>query len=282
MEHSGGIVSTIFYFFYLQYMVRLFGFEKINANSIISLFICAFFPGFIYLHAVFPLSLCLFLIAAFIYHLRQKDFIYCGILAMFLSWSYSSGLFILLPIGLYFLGIFIYEKRIAWKEGLKVFLPVSVGLLILYGYDYWALGHWNAMFLVQQKYSHGFYSLWSMLTARFGRLCENITNPNGIIQLQNFFVFGLVFWLLLSVIREFRGDKFDKPELLFYIGLIVAYWFLPFSMGLEISLYRGSIMLAVLTFLWQDKSLDFKIMLLISCAIFVFPMAAYFYKEIMI
>jgi hypothetical protein len=282
MEHSGGIVSTVFYFFYLKYMARLLNLDAINAHSIVSLFLCAFFPGFIYLHAVFPLSLCLFLITAFIYHLQKQDFLYCGILAMLLSWSYASGLFILLPIAFYFLGILFYEKRWAWKAGFKVVLPVFLGLLMLYGYDYWVTKHWDAMFLVQQKYTHGFYSLFDMFKARFARLCENITNANGIIQLQNFYVFALVIWLVITIIKEFFKDTFNKPELLFYVGFIIAYWLLPFSMGLEISLYRGSITLAVLLLLWRNKSLDFKLMLLLSFAIFIFPMAAYFYKEIMI
>jgi hypothetical protein len=282
MEHSGGIVSTIFYFFYLKYMSYLLKIEKINADAVISLFLCAFFPGFIYLHAVFPLSLCLFLMSALIFHLQKKDFFYCGIWAMLLSWSYASGLFILLPIAFYFFGILIYEKRYAWKEGLKIVLPVLVGLLMLTGYDYWATKHWDAIFLVQGKYNHGFYNLLYMFSARFERLCENITNPNGIIQLQNFYVFALICWLLITAIKLFRKSELNKPELLFYIGFIIAYWFLPFSMGLEISLYRSSIMLAVLMLLWTDKALDFKIMLLISFGIFVIPMIAYFYKEIMI
>ena len=281
-EHSGGVVSTIFYFLYLKYMARLLNLERIDANSIVMLLLCAFFPGFIYLHAVFPLSLCLFLIAAFIFHLQKKDFFYCGILAMLLSWSYASGLFILLPITCYFLGVLITEKRIAWLDASKIMLPVFLGMIILYGYDYSVTGHWDAMFLVQKKYNHGFYFLWDMFALRFNQLCENITQPNGIIQLQNFYVFILAFWLLLSAIRATINKKFNKPESFFYIGFLIAYWFLPFCMGLEISLYRSSILLAVLLLLWKDKSLDAKIMLLLSFGIFVFPMVAYFYKNIMI
>jgi hypothetical protein len=246
------------------------------------LFLCAFFPGFIYLHAVFPLSLCLFLITAFIYHLQKQDFLYCGFLAMLLSWSYASGLFILLPIAFYFIGILIYERRFAWKEGLKVVIPVLLGLLILFGYEYRTTGRWDAMFLIQAKYKHGFYPVWEMINGRFGRLIETIHNGNGIIQIQNFYVFALVVWLLISVIKEFKKSQFNKPELLFYIGFIIAFWFLPFSMGLDISIYRNCIFLAVLLVFWKDKSLDFKVMLLISFGIFVIPMVAYFLKEIMI
>jgi hypothetical protein len=282
LEHSGGIVSTIFYFFYLKYMSHLLNIERMNADSVISLFLCAFFPGFIYLHAVFPLSLCMFLITTFILQLQKKNFFYCGLLAMLLSWSYSSGVFILLPIAFYFLGILKYEKRWAWKDALKIVVPIIVGLFLLFGYDYWATKHWDAMFLVQIKYNHGLYSPFYMFLLRFERLCEFILHPNGIIQIQNFYVFALVCWLLFTAVKSFSNTKFNKPELLFYIGFIVAFWFLPFSMGLEISLYRGSILLAVLILLWQDKSLDFKLMLLISFAIFVIPMIAYFYKEIMI
>jgi hypothetical protein len=282
MEHAGGIVTTIFYFFYLKYMARLLNLDTIDAHSVVMLFLCAFFPGFIYLHAVFPLSLCLFLITAFIYHLQKRDYFYCGLLAMFLSWSYASGLFILLPIAFYFLGILIYERRFAWKEGLKVVLPVLVGLVALYGYDYWKTGHWDAMFLVQAKYKHGFYPIWEMFSGRFSRLLDTITNGLGIIQIQNFYVFALVIWLLISVIKEFKKTQFNKPELLFYIGFILAFWFLPFSMGLAISIYRNCIFLAVLLVFWKDKSLDFKVMLLISFGIFVIPMVAYFLKDIMI
>jgi hypothetical protein len=37
-----------------------------------------------------------------------------------------------------------------------------------------------------------------------------------------------------------------------------------------------------LLILWNDKSLDFKLMLLISFALFIIPMTAYFYKELMV
>jgi hypothetical protein len=282
IECCGVVLSAIFYFLYVEYMARLMNLEKISVNAVVSLLLCSFFPGFIYLHAVFPLSLCLFLIVAFVYYLRSKKYLSCGILAMLLSWSYASGVFLLLPIGIYFLGIQIYEKRTPWRESMMTGLPSVFGLLMLYGYDYWATNHWDAMFLVQKKYAHGFYSIITMIRERWGRLIDHILDPNGIIQLQIFFVFILVFWLLRKIFGEIKNGVMYKPELLFYVGLILAYWFLPFSMGLEISLYRGSIMLAVLLLLWNNKNVDFKVMLLLSFLIFAIPMIAYFYKDIMI
>ena len=282
IEVAGGIVAAFFYFLFLYYMARLMELEKVNSNSLATLYACAFFPGFIYLHAVFPLSLCLFLLAAFIYYLKRKEFLLCGFLAMLLTWSYASGQFILIAIFLYLLGILIYEKKIAWKIGLKLILPSILGLMILYFYDFWVTDHWNAMYLVQQKYKHGIYNTFDMLIDRFGILWSNIDNHTGIIQLQIFFVLILVFWFVATTIRALYNNKMYKPELCFYLGIILAFWILPFSMGLEISLYRGSILLAILLILWKDKSLDFKLMLLISFALFIIPMTAYFYKEWMI
>ena len=138
------------------------------------------------------------------------------------------------------------------------------------------------MYLVQQKYKHGIYNTFDMLIDRFGILWSNIDNHTGIIQLQIFFVLILVFWFVATTIRALYNNKMYKPELCFYLGIILAFWILPFSMGLEISLYRGSILLAILLILWKDKSLDFKLMLLISFALFIIPMTAYFYKEWMI
>ena len=77
---------------------------------------------FFYPYNAIPVLLIIGYIA--IFHLQKKDFFYCGILAMLLSWSYASGLFILLPITSYFLGVLITEKRIAWLDASKIMLPV--------------------------------------------------------------------------------------------------------------------------------------------------------------
>lgn len=281
-EICGVIVSSFFYFFYLLLISYIFNFNKVTFNALVTLFLFAFFPGFIYLHAVFPISLCMFLLSGIILNLQKKNFLYSGIFSMFLVWSYASGFFILLPFMFYLTYLFFLEKKITFAICLKLLFPFFSSLLLLFLYEYFQTGHWNAIFLIQKQYGHSLFNPFSLLKLRMWKLKTDIFNTYSIIHIQSFFVLSIVLLLISTTIKEFFRNIIFKPELFFYFGLMLIYWFLPYSMGIDISLHRGCILLSPLLILWNSKSLDFKILLLISFGIFVIPMVAFFYKNIMV
>ncbi|TAG55753.1 MAG: hypothetical protein EAZ27_06490 [Cytophagales bacterium] len=93
---------------------------------------------------------------------------------MFLVWSYASGFFILLPFMFYLTYLFFLEKKITFAICLKLLLPFFSSLLLLFLYEYFQTGHWNAIFLIQKQYGHSLFNPFSLLKLRMWRLKTDI------------------------------------------------------------------------------------------------------------
>jgi len=117
-------------------------------ESLLCLLLAAFFPGQVYHHAIFPISLLTLFTMLFFYYLIKKNIISAGLAAAGAGFSYPSG--ILLP-GIGFLYLLMQKKV---KSGLLLMSLGCLGPAMAALVFQVQVGHWDAYFKVHQKYDH--------------------------------------------------------------------------------------------------------------------------------
>ncbi len=98
IEYCGVWISTFFYMGYLILAAQLVRIENFGIKNWLILLLFAFCPGFIYFHAVFPISQTLFFILLTVYGLKTHNYWMSGLGAVACFFSYSSGIFIIIPL----------------------------------------------------------------------------------------------------------------------------------------------------------------------------------------
>jgi len=119
-----------------------------KGESILCLLLAAFFPGQIYHHAIFPISLITFFALLFLYFMKKQNIIGAGLAAASACFSYPSG-FLLLGIG--FLYLLIQKK---FKAAVLLVSLGSLGLGMVALVFQLQVGHWDAYLKIHHKYNH--------------------------------------------------------------------------------------------------------------------------------
>lgn len=233
---SGAMIASGFALATLILLWNAFLGPKASTAGLLTLAIAGFFPGYVYAHAVFPLSLCAFFQSASLLAHSAGRCLLAGISGAISAFAYSSGLFIAGVLGLHVLYRDRKEKwrvivqRLLTESGLVLFGAASVLVI-----QHRAVGGWNSYLAVQAKY-HYVPSLPS------DRLAPHISgvlhgNPSGQ-NLQTVFVVGLVVLFIWGAARRPRKSA-DGVLVIF----LLVYWLVPLAMGGELSLYRAEAVL---------------------------------------
>ncbi len=119
-----------------------------------------------------------------------------------------------------------------------------------------------------------------MLDVHFQKAVQQFGSPVGIIELQALFVLVLASYLLIENFRQLKVNG-NQPLLVFMAVYLVFFWFLPFSMGENISLYRTSLFLC-LPFILNRQNAIFAFALILAFVFFAFKMTGYFFDETLI
>ncbi|MFY7946045.1 MAG: hypothetical protein ACOVQJ_03525, partial [Bacteroidia bacterium] len=208
---SGIALSKLFFLGYLIVVARLLEIKDLNPRNWILIGIAAFCPGSIYFHAVFPISLVAFCISLLILFLKQEKYVAAGITGFFAVLAYSTGFFLLLVLALF--GLVLWRQK---HPKLMRYLIYTCGLsglalIGLFSYDYWATGHWDALFKIQGKYGHGIQSPFKMFAGHWELLMKRPFTLLHWSEIQN-----MVMIIYISVLIWTAYRKYSRPFHLFF------------------------------------------------------------------
>ena len=133
--------------------------RRVSLAALGALAYAAFAPGMVYDWAIFPLSMLAFSTVAFLWLLIQGRWVAAGLAGAVAGLTYPVGALVALPAATWLLagpaGSDMGERvrRATIVAGLSLSGPL---LLVLV--QWISLGHWNAYFLVQEKYGHDFHN----------------------------------------------------------------------------------------------------------------------------
>lgn len=274
---AGLIISKISFLAYLFVSAKLWQVNGFQAKNWILMLITAFAPGSIYFHAIFPLSTAVFFMALTHWFLKNEKWFFAGIASMFGILSYSIGFFLLISFAFY--GIILWQKqRINLKPFIiKTVLPASLGLIIWFGYDLVATGHWDALFKIQSKYGHGLNSPLKFLGVHLKRLFSGPFELKTWIEVQNMLVLILVIAInmLLWLKKSDNYSRFSGIYMFFF-------WMFPFSASADVALYRNCAMLGPSFNIFNKLKTRYLILLLVMFLILWYPMGILFIQSILV
>jgi len=205
---------------------------RLSSRGLLTLGLAAFFPGFVYEHALFPVSLCALCQVSAIKAFEQRRFVLAGVAGACGAFSYSSGIFFAAVLGLpLLLTTRPSNLRRRVPEMFAAAGITALGFAAFLAVLQLEVGNWRAYFLVQQKYGFGINAPWKTLLPHLESLSK-------VPSQQTIFVAVLALALLWAAARAPRIllDGVLATFLLFY-------WLVPLMLGGQLSLYRAEAVL---------------------------------------
>jgi hypothetical protein len=249
-ELAGLLISKLSFFLCLLVITHA---EQIPwSERLMKGLLFSFFPGMLYAQTVFPISLTLLLILLVFKAMAAKKYVAASIGAILLPWSYATG-FLVIPTLI--LGAFCsrvqQEKRGFWVVS-------SAGLFswgLLFFFWYLSTGHWDAFFLVQEKYGYGI-RLPIVTWAEKWNEWRQYKHPAALQTLT------LPFILYILLKKDLQLIKVNLYSALMVIFTFI-FWLFPLSVGGALSLYRSESLLSVLLHSDNQRSTRQKMLLIL-------------------
>lgn len=257
-----GYISKLFYILSLFMVTVISKIEKISLKNILFLLLAAFFFGFIYYHAVFPISMLLFFsLLGFYFFIKERLWLSsacCSIAAL----TYPTGFLLSFVFAFSFLIGIIREAR--YKELLKCFIPLiggGLGVGLAFLIFHLQVGEWSAFIQVQSKYDHGFHNPIENIKSLFSTFAYSSLSLNRFIELQSILV--IVGFLLLTLFFFVKKLYTNQLYLISYLYLCLFLIF-PWAVGGNLSMYRAESLLLPSVLLLKELKMSSTILLLFT------------------
>jgi Gpi18-like mannosyltransferase len=246
-----------------------------NTRGLLALTLAAFFPGHVYYHAVFPVSMCVFFQLAAIALYVSKRFLLAGLAGALAAFSYSSGFFLAAVFGIHLL-IWRRDERLTSQALTQ--LQVAgltfagfVAVLIMLRVE---VGVWNAYQLVQAKYHYAFTFPWIPM-ARHG---FKLLKPDAELARQATFVAILMCLLLWGAVRQPRRPL---DGLLAVFALI--YWLTPLMLGPGyVAIVRSEAMLLPVVPLAKKLPIPVLVIIVLAALVLSARVGSLFFRSVIV
>jgi hypothetical protein len=233
--NAGALLSAALCLVTLIAIWNLFLEARFNLKNALVLALAAIFPGHIYDHAVFPISLFTVCAVLALHYYIERRYIMSGGFGAAAAFSYSSGLFLGGALGLHWL---LADRQSTVRARARALLApsgVALGFTAVLVYQLIDVHVWNAYFLVQQKYGYAFrtpFQAWHEASINAWSESHKISIPNQ----QTLLVAVLCISVFVVLARRVR--ELDRAEAVLS-SFMLFYWLVPLMMGGQLSIYRA-------------------------------------------
>ena len=137
-----------------------------RGRRLLALFVAGFFPGWVYWHAVFPLSMALFFSLASLALAARRRYLAAGTCGAVAAFSYPIGVVTVLPLAV----LVVWDERLSGVERARALLagPVlaGLGLAAVFAVMQATVGRWDAYLQVQARFGHGLHNPLAVFAGR--------------------------------------------------------------------------------------------------------------------
>ena len=206
-----------------------------RASTALAILLAGLFPGFVYWHAVFPLSTCVFLSLAAIALGASSRFAAGGLCAAVAAFTYPTGFLAAAPLAL------LAIKTTGLTRSARVRAVVTgsglalLGLLAAGGVFRFSVGTWDAYVRYQQMFGQGLHNPLAVLVEHGRGLVASKSGPERLVAAQTLLVTA---FLLVAVAVWLRLRATLRPvdvALLLHAALL---WAFVNAAGPNVSIYR--------------------------------------------
>lgn len=238
---AGAILSGLFAAASLCLVWLVFLDGRPTRANLVTLALAAFFPGAVYQHAVFPISmLTLAALGSLALSTRDRPLAsgLCGAAGAF---SYSTG-FLLAPVAaLATLLSGPAPRALRIRRAAASSLPILAGGGAVLLVHHLTVGAWDAFFRVQAKYGHGAHSPLDTLWRTLAPLRDGLPDRAREIPALQTLLVALASLAMLGA--SLRRDRPAEPHLPWLRAYLAAFWLFPLVMGSGVALYRAEALL---------------------------------------
>ena len=190
-----------------------------------TLALAAFFPGVVYHHASFPISLFALLCLGWFGGLARDRIAQAAVAAPLAAFTYTTG-FLLAPTTL---GAGLVALRRGWTRWLVVAAATALGPLAVVVWHQRVLGVWDAFWRVQAKYGHGLHNPLATLADRLQALLAEPLDPHAAIPaIQTLLVLA---WVTTLVAVHLKNRGALEPAEVILLVFLCVYWLVPLIAG---------------------------------------------------
>ncbi len=276
----GGLISKIFYFSSLLTILVILNIEKISFKNIVYLLLPAFFFGFIYYNAIFPISITLFFSLQGFYLFIKRKYWLTGFCCLVVSFLYPTGFLLSFAFAL---SIFIREIKEGKIKDLINCIPIffcgGMGVVLAFLIFHIQVDDWTAFMQVQSKYGHGLHNPIKNVGNMLRKVSFNHLSLNDVIILQSVLI--IIGYILLSCFFFIKKLYHHDLYLLSYL-YVTLFLIFPWVVGGNLSMYRAESLLLPFVFFLKDFKTKWMISLL-ACLVGIGGVMSYlFFTSVLI
>src|SRR6266511_4102277 len=218
------------------------------------------FPGSIYDHAIFPISLCTFASLACLGLVVRERWLLAGLAGAVAAAAYPLGAALALVVGVWLLVLGRGRLRVRLPRAAAAGGLALAGLALVGWVMQRAVGHWDAYLLVQRSYGNGVHNPLTIFRA-------NLVTPR--------------LWHVSPEPVVSRLQLAHAPQVAFALFTVVV-WLAPLVAGGRVSQYRQYALLLPAVVLLRDLPRALQLGLLGVATLCTFAMAMLFYVNMLI
>jgi hypothetical protein len=207
----------------------------------LGLLLAAFFPGFVYYGAVFPISMVVAASLVAILAAADGRFLWAGASGAIAAFAYPTGVLVAVPL---LLAVFLQPDLSPRQRLLAAFegpLLCALGLVAVLLYHQLAVGRWDAFFVQQLTFDHGLSNPLATLSGHLAPLLRSGGDAAALVPaLQTVLVAVLVTAVAVCAWR--RRALWTRGEALLMAHVFV-FWLVPQAVGSGVSIYRAESLL---------------------------------------
>ena len=277
---AGFLCSCSFYFGSLVLLRLLMEDAVPDRENILPFLSASVFPGGIYYFGVFPISLFVFIALLAILLAVRHRFLSASLVAAGGAFVYATGFLLsgVMAASVLIMRNVPWPKRLA--EAVMYGAIAFTGLCAVMIMHEIILGHWNAFFLVQEKYGHAIHDPLATLRNVWQAAARHRSDEQRFIEpVQSLIVCSIVPATLAYVLVRFREITPIEQIAVVYVAL---FWLFPLVLGNGVSMIRAEATLLPLAILLARLPQAVQSVVLAIFAFLYFEVGVAFFKSVLI
>jgi hypothetical protein len=249
-----------------------------RARRLLALFSAGFFPGWVYWHAVFPMSMALFFSLASLALGARHRYLAAGACGAVAAFTYPVGVVVALPLAV----LVVRDERLSGLARGRALLagPVLVGLGLgaVFAVMQATVGRWDAyLWLQEEVFGHGVYNPLAVFAGWLLPVLSGTLSPEFLLGLQSLLTALL---LALAAILVLRAPSRPIDVALLVLGATL--WLLVHTAGPNLSVYRPAGGLVCLVPILARLGARPLALLLLVLVVLGYGMSTYFFRNALV
>jgi hypothetical protein len=279
---SGALLSALCNVACLALLWNAFLGAAWNGPNAACLAMAAFFPGQVYHHAVFPVSMLTLCVLLALHFTEKGRPLAAGLAGAAAAVTYPTGVVLapVLLVGSLLGGAGPRGRR--WRSALRAPSLAVLGLAAVPIAQWAALGDPGAFLKVQDKYGHG----WNWPIATLRRHVKPLVDgewrwTSDVPALQSAFVALFVLAVAFRVIAAMRRRRAEPQDVLL-IAFTLAFWLFPLVLGASVSACRAEAILLPSAVLLRRLPAALQAAAAAASVALAYPIALLFYYRVLV